>query len=111
MTLSSRKMLTLQSDFLLTKEQILLKRTYSNIVYRLVESTITTSSESDPFVSKFMGIESVRYDRHRYESLLQTTSYFWASKGGHGSLLEKIIASIGYPTATFGGHYPILYLN
>jgi hypothetical protein len=102
MTLSSRKMLTLQSDSLLTKEQILLKRTYSNIVYRLVESTITTSSEFDPFVSKFMGIESVRYDRHRYESLLQTTSYFWASKGGRGSLLEKIIASIGYPIATFG---------
>jgi hypothetical protein len=68
----------------------------------LVESTITTPSGFDPFVSKFMGIESIRSNRHYYEALLQATSYIWASKGGRGSLLEKIIASIGGPNATYG---------
>jgi hypothetical protein len=42
-----------------------------------------------------MGIHSVGYDKFQYQALLETTSYFWASKGGRGTLLEKIIASLG----------------
>jgi hypothetical protein len=40
-----------------------------------------------------MGVDSIEYDnKYQYQALLETTSYFWASKGGRGSLLEKIIA-------------------
>jgi hypothetical protein len=42
-----------------------------------------------------MGIDSVEYDKFQYQALLETMSYFWASKGGRGSLLEKIIAHLG----------------
>jgi hypothetical protein len=52
MNLPIRRMLTLQNDSSLTKEQIWLRRAYANIVYRLIDSTISTSSEFDPFVSK-----------------------------------------------------------
>ena len=38
---------------------------------------------------------NVAYDRFEYQALLETTSYFWASKGGRGTLLEKIIMSLG----------------
>jgi hypothetical protein len=88
-------MLTLHSDSSLSREEIWLKKSYTNIVYRLVESTITTSSEFDPFAAKFMGINSIEYDKFQYQAVLETTSYFWASKGGRGTLLEKIIASLG----------------
>src|SRR5919198_812125 len=100
MSLPIRRMLTLQNGSSLTKEQIWLRRAYANIVYRLIESTITSSSEFDPFVSKFMGIESVEYEKYQYQALLETTSYFWASKGGRGSLLEKIIALLGNKYST-----------
>ena len=102
MSLPIRRMLTLQNDSSLTKEQIWLRRAYANIVYRLIESTISTSSEFDPFVSKFMGIESVEYNKFQYQALLETTSYFWASKGGRGSLLEKIIALLGNSYSSSG---------
>lgn len=102
MGLHSRKLLTLQDDSSLTKEQIWLKKAYANIIYRLIESTISTSFEFDPFVSKFMGIESVEYDKFQYQALLEITSYFWASKGGRGSLLEKIIAHLGNSYSTSG---------
>lgn len=89
-------MLTLQTDPSLSKEEIWLRKVYANIVYRLIESTITSSSEFDPFVSKFMGVDSIEYDnKYQYQALLETTSYFWAAKGGRGSLLEKIIALLG----------------
>ena len=89
-------MLTLQKDNFLSREEVWLKKTYSNIVYRLTDSTISTSSEFDPFVTKFMGIHSIEYEKaFQYQALLETTSYFWASKGGRGTLLEKIIASLG----------------
>ncbi len=47
-------MLTLHKDSTLNKEEIWLKEAYTNIVYRLIESTLTTSSEFDPFAAKFM---------------------------------------------------------
>jgi hypothetical protein len=49
-----------------------------------------------------MGIESVEYDKYQYQALLETTSYIWASKGGRGSLLEKIIALLGNKYSTSG---------
>jgi hypothetical protein len=70
-------MLTLQNNCSLNREEIWLKKAYTNIVRRLVGSTITTSSEFDPFVTKFMGINSIEYDKFRYQALLETTSYFW----------------------------------
>jgi hypothetical protein len=88
-------MLTLQKDSSLNREEVWLRKAYANIVYKLIESTITTSSEFDPFVAKYMGIDSVGYDKSQYQALLEATSYFWASKGGRGNLLEKIIASLG----------------
>lgn len=102
MPLSIRRMLTLHEDSSLNKEEIWLKQAYSNIVYRLIESTLTTSSEFDPFAAKFMGIDSVEYDRFQYQAILETTSYFWASKGGRGTLLEKIIASLGNSCSSNG---------
>lgn len=97
MSLPIRTMLTLQKDSSLNKEEVWLKEAYSNIVHKLIESTVTsTSSEFDPFVARFMGIHSMDYDnKFQYQALLETTSYFWASKGGRGALLEKIIASLG----------------
>jgi hypothetical protein len=50
---------TLQSDSSLSKEQIWLKRVYANIVDSLTDSTVTSSSKFDPFVSKFMGADSI----------------------------------------------------
>jgi hypothetical protein len=89
-------MLILQDDSSLKKEEIWLKEAYSNIVYRLIESTLT------PFAAKFMGIDSVDYDGYQYQAILETTSYFWASKGGRGTLLEKVIASLGNSRPTNG---------
>lgn len=97
MSLSTRRMLTLYEDSSLNKEEIWLKRAYGNIVYGLIEPTLTltTSSKFDPFESKFMGIDSVVSDKFQYQAILETTSHFWASKGERGTLLEKIMASLG----------------
>lgn len=35
-----------------------------------------------------MGIDSVEDDKFCYRAVLEITSYFWASKGGRGTLLE-----------------------
>jgi hypothetical protein len=73
-SLPIRTMLTLQKDHSLNKEEVWLKEAYTNIVYRLIQSTITTPSEFDPFVAKFMRIHSVGYDKFQYQALLETTS-------------------------------------
>jgi hypothetical protein len=39
-----------------------------------------------------MGLESVQYSKHEYQAFLEVISYFWASKGGRGALLKKVIA-------------------
>jgi len=88
-------MLTLYEESSLNKEEKWLKKAYTNIVYRLIESTLTSSSEFDPFATKFMGIDSIEHDKFYYRAVLETTSYFWASKGGRGTLLEKLIVSLG----------------
>jgi hypothetical protein len=98
MSLVTRKMLTLQKDSVLSEEEIWLKNAYANIVLNLVKAALTIelgSSEFDPFISKFMGMDTVKYNKYRYRAFLEVTSYFWASKGGRGILLEKIFASLG----------------
>lgn len=97
-----RRMLTLQNNSSLNEEEVWLKKAYTNIVYRLVQSTIAAPSEFDPFVTKFMGINTVEYDKFQYQALLETTSFFWASKGGRGTLLEKIVASLGNSNSSNG---------
>lgn len=62
MPLSTRRMLTLHEESSLNKEGKWLKKAYTNIVYRLIEFTLSTSSEFDPFATKFMGIDSVEHD-------------------------------------------------
>jgi hypothetical protein len=104
MPLPLRNLLTLQDDSKLTKEEKWLKEAYANIIRNLIQSVITQSSNQnyissasqfDPFVEKFMGIDNVGYDKFDYKALLEITSYIWASKGGRGTLLEKIITSLG----------------
>jgi hypothetical protein len=51
--------------------------------------------------ARFMGINSVEYDKFQYQAILETTSYFWTSKGGRGTLLEKVIASLGNSYSAF----------
>jgi len=104
MALQLRNVLTLQDDSKLTKEEKWLKEAYANIIRNLIQSVTTQSSKRnyissasqfDPFVEKFMGIDNVGYDKFDYKALLEITSYIWASKGGRGTLLEKIITSLG----------------
>jgi len=42
-----------------------------------------------------MGVNTTEPDSFMYKALLEVTSFFWASKGGRGILLEKLIASFG----------------
>jgi hypothetical protein len=90
-------MLTLEKESVLNEEQHWLKRVYSNIVSNLIQKTIRSTLEFDPFMLKFMGADTTQYNKFMYQALLEVTSYFWASKGGRGALLEKIIASLGGP--------------
>lgn len=104
MSFQIRNVLMLKDDSSLTKEEIWLKEAYANIIRNLIQSVITQSpnrssisktSQFDPFMEKFMGIDNVGYDKFDYKALLEITSYVWASKGGRGTLLEKIICSLG----------------
>jgi hypothetical protein len=76
-TLSIRSMLTLRDDSTLNTEEIWLKKAYSNILMNLIQATITsnTSSEFDPFISKYVGIDSVKYNKFEYQALLEVTSF------------------------------------
>lgn len=95
LTLSSREILTLKDDRVLSREELWLKEAYANIVFNLAGSTLAVVPKFDPISSKFMGIHSEKYNQFEYQGLLEATSYIWASKGGRGALLEKAIASFG----------------
>ena len=101
---SIRKLLTLENDSSLSKEELWLKDAYANIVSNLIRYTIIPPVSSkfdpfipkfDPFISKFNGIDYMKYNPLHYQALLEVSSYFFASKGGRGVLIEKIIASKG----------------
>jgi len=85
-------MLLLQNPSTLAKEESWLRDAYANIVLNLMQFALSAPSVFDPFSSKYYGLESVQYNKHEYQAFLEVTSYFWASKGGRGALLEKVIA-------------------
>jgi hypothetical protein len=85
-------MLLLQNPSTLGKEESWLREAYANIVLNLMQFAISAPSMFDPFSSKYYGLESVLYNKYEYQAFLEVTSYFWASKGGRGALLEKVIA-------------------
>lgn len=102
MPIEGRRMLLLQNPSSLTKEESWLRDAYSNIVSNLVDVTIDPSPRFDPLSAKFMGLDSVQYNKNEYQAFMEVTSYFWGSKGGRGALLEKIVASAGGSTAANG---------
>ena len=84
-------MLTLQDSDMLTEPEEWLYNAYKNIVSKIVSVSVDKGSRIDPFASQFMGLKSVMPDHAHYHALLEVTSYFWGSKGGRGSLLEKTV--------------------
>jgi hypothetical protein len=97
-----RRMLVLENSSTLTREEKELRKAYINIVSNLTEFTLTVVPYFDPFSAKYSGIESVQYNKHDYQVLLEVTSYFGSSKGGRGRLLEKVIAFESGPNAASG---------
>ena len=60
------------------------------------------NSGIDPFATKYLG-KNVSTDEARYySSLLEVTSYIWASKGGRGIILEKILSNVAGENASHG---------
>lgn len=95
-------MLLLQNPSTLAKEESWLRTAYANIVLNLMQFAISAPSMFDPFSSKYYGLESVQYNKHEYQAFLEVTSYFWASKGGRGALLEKVISLESGPNSANG---------
>ena len=86
------------SEFLIEKENLSgldldLQRAYKNIIFNLVRLSIDKTSSIDPISSSYMGVDE-KYPDFNYSALLDATSYFWASKGGRGKLLEKAVAHL-----------------
>ncbi len=102
MLLKPRNMLLLQSPSLLTIEEIWLRKAYLNIVTKLAGFATNPSEVFDPFSAKFMGLESIERKKYEYRAFMEVTSYFWGSKGGRGSLIEKVVAAAGGPAAANG---------
>lgn len=92
MKLTPRHILTLKNEHSLTKEEVWLKNAYTNIVVKLVRLALSDIERFDPVASAFYGIMSIKNNKARFQALLEITSYFWASKGGRGALLEKVLA-------------------
>ena len=92
LSIVTRNILVLSAQSTLTKEESWLREGYENIVAKLVKLSISTDERFDPIASRYYGIHSIKADSAQYKALLELTSYFWASKGGRGALLEKVIA-------------------
>jgi hypothetical protein len=97
-----RRILLLHKPSTLSKEESWLRKAYANIVFNLMQFTISAPPVFDPFSAKYYGLESVQYNKYDYHAFLEVTSYFWASKGGRGALLEKVIAVESGPNSTNG---------
>jgi hypothetical protein len=96
-------MLLLQKPSKLTKEESWLRKAYANIVLNLMKLTLSATPVFDPFSSKYYGLDSVqKNNKYEYQAFLEVTSYFWASKGGRGGLIEKVIAVESGPLAANG---------
>ncbi len=95
-------MLLLQDKNKLTKLEVDLYKGYEKFICNIFDISCKTDSGIDPFTSEYLGKNSVRPDSKYYNSLLEVTSYFWASKGGRGTLLEKALAILAGDNATSG---------
>ena len=83
-------------NFLINQENLdglslSLQEAYKNIIYNLIKLTLNKTSSIDPISFSYMGADK-KNPNYDYSALLDSTSYFWASKGGRGALLEKGIA-------------------
>ena len=116
MPVIQRNMLCLKQTDKLTIEERWLREAYSNILTKLVEGALSKVviikeggqrkriMEFDPVARSFHGIDRVRegYDKHFFEALLETTSYYHASKGGRGAFIERILAHKSGGSAMIG---------
>lgn len=85
-------------DFLILKEDKTLshieqelKNSFINIICNLVDLSLTTKIRSDPISNKYYNKTSKDID---YSEFLNLGSYFFNSKGGRGTLLQKAIESL-----------------
>ncbi len=88
-------MLVLYNTNDLEQQHVWLCETYVNILKNIVKIMSTTQSNIDPFASKYMSRNTTISNSDFYNSLLEITSYFWGSKGGRGTLLEKLFNLLG----------------
>ena len=86
-------MLILQDKNSLEEQQRWLYEAYAKTISNIVKKACDVNSTIDPFASGYFGKNSIQTESNYYNSLLEITSYFWASKGGRGKLLEKTISS------------------
>lgn len=84
-------MLILQDKKILKEHEIWLYDAYKKIIGNITKIALNPNSSIDPFASQYMVKNSVKTDSNYYNSLLEITSYFWASKAGRGTLLQKTI--------------------
>ncbi len=84
-------MLILRDKKNLKEQEVWLYEAYRKILSKIVKIASNPSSSIDPFASEYMGKNSVKINPNYHNSLLEITSYFWASKAGRGTLLQKTI--------------------
>lgn len=89
-----RKILILQDEKNLKKQHVWLSEAYRKILSKIVAIASNPNSSIDPFATEYYGKHSIKTDQNYYNALLEITSYFWGSKGGRGTLLQKIIGSL-----------------
>lgn len=94
-----RNLLCIRKRVGLSDDQRLLYDPYKNKVQNLVNlATDIGAHPFDPVAEVYDGLGSVPSElRPEYEALLGVTSYYQASKGGKGKLLEKLLAIMKEP--------------
>ncbi len=100
--LQLRNMLILQENSNLTSLEQVLHKGYKNLVSKIVKISCNSNSTIDPFTSEYIGKNSDKPSPYHYDALLEITSYFWASKGGRGTLLEKALKALAGDSAEQG---------
>ena len=99
----ARNMLILQNENSLQEHQRWLYDAYCNMVSKIIEKACDAESSIDPFASGYFGKNSDESESN-YDALLEITSYFWASKGGRGKLLEKTVGSLAGDKAKYNAY-------
>lgn len=97
--LVKRNILCIRKRASLSDHQRLLYNAYKNKIQNLVNLAINIKAHPfDPVAEVYDGLSSIPNElRAEYEALLVVTSYYQASKGGKGKLLEKLLATIKEP--------------